>query len=306
MKMSMLERIMIPEGIRIPVFGGVWYKFISRMTRKCISSIPIERLTLNTEKRDVIITCTLTSFPARIDSVQQTIKSLFNQSMKPDRIVLWLAEDEFAGKEMPDSIKQLMKQGLEVQFCENLYGHKRYYKLIQEQKKNEIILMFDDDILFSSATIERLYSVWKKHPDCIVCDRGQSFTLQDGKVINPGRWSAISDVGLIEPSFRILASPGGGCLIPYGALCKDAYDVDKIKKYAIKTGDIWLMFMAVENDTKIIRTYKYHRIFVLSEDQQSVQLGREAIYNGRYEQTFADLSKAYPHAFQNMMSELEK
>ena len=64
------------------------------------------------------------------------------------------------------------------------------------------------------------------------------------------------------------------------------------------------MFMACENDTKIMRTYKYHRIFILSEDEQKVQLGKEAIYQGRYIKTFNELKDAYPHAYKNMMMEL--
>lgn len=97
---------------------------------------------------------------------------------------------------------------------------------------------------------------------------------------------------MITPSYRILASPGGGCLFPPRAFYKDANNTDIIRKYALKTGDIWLMFMAVQNDTKIIRTYQYHRTFILSEQEQTVQLGKEAIYQGRYIKTFYDLCQS--------------
>ena len=92
-------------------------------------------------------------------------------------------------------------------------------------------------------------------------------------------------------------------MLPPNALYVDACNQELIKKYAIKTGDIWLMFMAVQNDTPIMRTYQYHRIFILSEEQQTVQLGREAIYQSRYMKTFEELSKAYPHAYENMLQE---
>ena len=125
--MDFWERIMIPERVRIPVLGGLIYKTLSVLARKRIAKIPFESLELNKEKRDQILTCTLTTFPDRIDSVQYTIKSLFSQSVKPDRIVLWLAESEFKNYEFPDSIKKLMKRGLEIRYCENYFGHKRYY-----------------------------------------------------------------------------------------------------------------------------------------------------------------------------------
>lgn len=305
MKMDFKERIMLPERIRIPILGGIWYRFLSRLERKRVKRIDIKSLGLNKKKRDTVLTFTLTTFPDRIDTVQYTLKSLFMQSEKPDRVILWLAEEEFRGKDLPESIVSFQKIGLEVRFCENLFGHKRYYKLIEEQKDNECIIMFDDDILFQKHVVKRLYNVWKKNPGCIVCDRGQLLTFEKGgEVMNPGFWSTNSGIGLKNPSFRILASPGGGCLLPPKALHKDACNVDLIKEYALKTGDLWLMFMAVQNDTKILRTYRYHRIFILSELQQTVQLGKEAIYLGRYLQTFKMLCQAYPHAYENMLNEL--
>lgn len=302
-KMDICERIMLPEGMRIPLLGGWLYQSLSAIARKRIAKLPFEALSLNKEKRDTILTCTLTTFPDRIDTVQYTIKSLFNQSVKPDRIVLWLASSEFENFQFPESINRLQERGLEIRYCDNYFGHKRYYKMIEEQKENECIIMFDDDILFPYCLIERLYDKWLQFPDCVICERGQVMTFDGDKILNPGRWSSTSDEGIDKPSYKILASPGGGCLFPPKALYKDANNTDMISKYALKTGDIWLMFQTVQNDTKILRTHKLHRTFIQSERVQTVQLGKEAIYLGRYVKTFEDLSLIYPHAYQNMISE---
>ena len=302
-KMDICERIMLPEGMRIPLLGGWLYQSLSAIARKRIAKLPFEALSLNKEKRDTILTCTLTTFPDRIDTVQYTIKSLFNQSVKPDRIVLWLASSEFENFQFPESINRLQERGLEIRYCDNYFGHKRYYKMIEEQKENECIIMFDDDILFPYCLIERLYDKWLQFPDCVICERGQVMTFDGDKILNPGRWSSTSDEGIDKPSYKILASPGGGCLFPHKALYKDANNTDMISKYALKTGDIWLMFQTVQNDTKILRTHKLHRTFIQSERVQTVQLGKEAIYLGRYVKTFEDLSLIYPHAYQNMISE---
>ncbi len=303
MKMSFSERLMIPESVRIPYFGGVLYRALSRYARKQVRKINIADLSLNKVPRDTTLTFTLTSFPARIDTVQYTLRTLFTQSMKPDRVVLWLSAEEFEGMELPDSIKEFQKVGLEVRFCENLLGHKRYYKLIEEQKDNELIVMFDDDILFPKRLVERLYSTWKKFPNSVVSERGQLLAFDDNKIINPGRWSPISKVGLKKPSYRLLSGPGGGCLLPPGALYKDACDPEIIKKLALRADDLWLMFMTVQNDVGVVRTHRYHRTFIVYDTNQAVQLGKEAIYQGHYEKSLADLSEAYPHAFDNMLSE---
>ena len=159
-KMDFFERIMLVEGCRIPVFGGIWYRLLSMRMRKKVKTIKTESLFLNKSNRKVKLVCTLTTFPDRIDSVQYTIKTLFQQSMRPDRIVLWLAEEEFPDKQLPQSVLDLQKQGLEVRYCNNLFGHKRYYKLIEEQKADECIVLFDDDILFPKYLLERLYRKW--------------------------------------------------------------------------------------------------------------------------------------------------
>ena len=302
-KMDIWERIMLPEGMRIPLLGGWLYQSLSSIARKRIAKLPFESLSLNKEKRDTILTCTLTTFPDRIDTVQYTIKSLYNQSVKPDRIVLWLASSEFENFQFPESINRLQERALEIRYCDNYFGHKRYYKMIEEQKENECIIMFDDDILFPYCLIERLYDKWLQFPDCVICERAQVMTFDGHKILNPGRWSSTSDEGIDKPSYKILASPGGGCLFPHKALYKDANNTDMISKYALKTGDIWLMFQTVQNDTKILRTHKLHRTFIQSERVQTVQLGKEAIYLGRYVKTFEDLSLIYPHAYQNMISE---
>lgn len=302
-KMDFWERIMIPERVRIPLLGGWLYQALSKRARRAIRKVPFNVLSLNDKPREKKIVCTLTTFPDRIDTVQYTIKSLFMQSMKPDRIVLWLADSEFKDYDFPESIKKLQESGLEIRYCENVFGHKRYYKMIEEQGEDELIVMFDDDIIFPKYLLERLYDKWLKFPDCVICDRGQLMTFDGDDILNPGRWSCITKVGIDKPSYRLLASPGGGCLFPPHALYKDANNTDIISKYALKTGDIWLMFMAVQNDTQIVRTYQYHRTFILSEKEQSVQLGKEAIYQGRYVKTFHDLAQAYPHAYQNMLSE---
>lgn len=44
------------------------------------------------EKKIVV---SLTSFPARIKKVHIVIESLLNQTIKPDKIILWLSKEQF-------------------------------------------------------------------------------------------------------------------------------------------------------------------------------------------------------------------
>ena len=53
-----------------------------------------------TEEREKQLIVTLTSFPERINEVHLCINTLLNQTLKPDKIILWLAEEEFPNKNM--------------------------------------------------------------------------------------------------------------------------------------------------------------------------------------------------------------
>ncbi len=43
--------------------------------------------------------CSLTTFPARINGITSVLNSVYNQTLQPDLLILWLAEDQFPEKE---------------------------------------------------------------------------------------------------------------------------------------------------------------------------------------------------------------
>ena len=55
MKMELDERLMIPERIRIPVLGGIWYRYLCKRKREQIRNVPIQSLSLNREKRETFL-----------------------------------------------------------------------------------------------------------------------------------------------------------------------------------------------------------------------------------------------------------
>ena len=44
MKMELSERIMLPERVRIPVLGGIWYRYLCKKKREEIQNVPIQSL----------------------------------------------------------------------------------------------------------------------------------------------------------------------------------------------------------------------------------------------------------------------
>jgi hypothetical protein len=65
---------------------------------KKINALINGRLEQTNRRIDNLIV-SLTSFPGRIDEIQYTIFSLLDQNVLPEKIILWLAENEFPKKE---------------------------------------------------------------------------------------------------------------------------------------------------------------------------------------------------------------
>ena len=304
MNRKLIEFLQLPETWRIPFFGGMWYRFLTKCDNKAIRKTKIKEPTLNKVERDIFITASMTSFPARIGYVHLALKSLLLQSVKPDRVVLWLAEEQFPDKKLPDELIELQKYGVEINWCEDLYGHKKYYYCLKEQKSNEVIITFDDDIIYPVDCIKRLINTHKKFPGCLVCERAQSIDYEsDGSLKNPGKWKTLSDVGVKSPSYSLNPSPGGGCLIPYQGFYKDALDKEKIYKLAYKNDDLWYMFMAAEQGVRTIKTKKYHKLFTLIEGSQTTQMATENVVGNKNMQIMEILKKEYPIAFNRILQD---
>lgn len=199
---------------------------------------------------DSRIVVSLTSYPARISTVWITVASLLQQTMRPYKLILWLAEEQFPRHEIPDSLKRLTKRGLEIKFCEDdLKPHKKYYYAIQEYPDYYIITA-DDDILYPEDHIERLWKGYGKYPDTIICHWSHRIEFDSqGKFIPYDDWP---DNGEEEPSFATLAVGCNGILYPPGSLPEETFDKNKIMETALDTDDLWLKCMEILNGWKTV------------------------------------------------------
>ena len=296
---TFVEYIKLPESCNIPLFAGWWYKLTTLLDNRLILKETIPGNPLNVGNRSEKIIASLTSYPARIEYVWLAVKSLMLQSCKPDRIILWLAEEQFPTRTLPKNLRDLIPYGLEIEWIKDMYGHKKYYYPVKNQNENEVVITFDDDIIYSPKCIERLMNVHRKYPNCLVCERGQVFL--DKSELNPGRWRTISDIGVRRPTFSINPSPGGGCLIPYRAFHTDGLNETRIRELAYKNDDLWYMFMCAQNGTRMIKTRKYHKIFSLISGSQVEQMASENVLADRNIIVMEKLIEAYPEAWQRIL-----
>ena len=137
---------------------------------------------LNNNKRDFELIVTLTTIPSRIDNIWITLESIFRQSYKPDRIMLWLSDEEFNGIVLPNSLLQLKARGLEINYCENLRSHNKYYHTVVNNP-NATIITVDDDIIYTENMIANLMQMHTEFPGAVCSNMTHLVTYQDGKLV---------------------------------------------------------------------------------------------------------------------------
>ena len=202
-----------------------------------------------TEIRNQKIIVSLTSFEPRFETIIPCLKSLLNQSVKPDRIFVYLecSEDKITAE-----MKNLEQFGITyVCNVEDLKPHKKYFFVMQTFPE-DLIITVDDDVIYPGNLIENLLQTHKKFPDCVCARRVHKIKRRfDGTLHNYVNWF-FNYEKKDKPSFDLISTGIGGVLYPPHCLCKKAFDKDLIKKLCLNADDIWLKFMENLNGTKVV------------------------------------------------------
>ena len=295
-----LEFLKLPEGRPIPVFGKRWRRFILWGQNRIVERAKLPKQPLNVLPRKEKIIASLTSFPARIEKAEIAIKSLMMQSYKPDRIVLWLSKDQFAGMELPKKLLNLQDYGLEIKWVDgDLRGHKKYFYAIQEQTADDLLITFDDDLIYPPFAIKELIKWHKRFPNAVINRRGHEITFDENGQVNPRKnWKILSRYGVKKPANLLMLSTGAGCLYPYGVLYKDVCNAELIKKHALGIDDLWMSVMLILKGTKIVKTKRASKILTIVSETQEFQLGLENMRNSLgidlHDVSVASLMQEYP------------
>lgn len=205
---------------------------------------------LTIKKRSPRLIVSLTSFPQRIPYLCYTIYSLLNQSLLPDEVVLWLAEEQFPNKEndLPERLLNLKKNGLKIKWCKDIKSYKKLIPSLIEYPQ-DIIVTADDDIFYTKDWLKRLYDAYLKNPEYIHCHRVRRICFDsENKILPYEDWSPQTEPNLSALNFF---TGNGGILYPPKSLYKDIFREELFAKLCPTADDIWFWTMAVLAGRKI-------------------------------------------------------
>lgn len=262
---------------------------INRVMPKYFAAFPSRNLKQK-QKSHVIVS--ITTIPSRIDKVWIPIECMMRQSVKPDKIVLWLGKDEFQDIVLPDNLQKLQDKGLEIRFCKDVGVHTKYYYVLKEYSDDYVITV-DDDMYYSTNLIKKLMRTAYKYPGC-VCARWvwKMKWSYHNKVYDSSTYdSFILKKAIMNPAHDLLALGVGGVLYPPDIFHKEDTQLEKALRLSPKNDDVWLKVLELRADIKVAKVNERFVPDVIVTDTQEMALSHQNVgqnQNTKYLQNSLD------------------
>lgn len=265
------------EQLRSTVRGLQWL-LAPAWTRIEWGLRPWSRTAAHGLPRRVVVT--LTSYPARYATLALTLKSLLNQTVRPDQVVLWLHEPDVA--RLPASVLRLQSEGLQIRgWPDDLRSYKKLVPLLRLEPQT-IAVTADDDARYPRRWLEELLVGHALHPQAVLCHRAHWVTFDDAGQPQPyRRWPKASEAR--GPDGALFFTGIGGVLFPPGALHADATDTKLFTALCPDADDIWLNAMVRRRGTPVLRVGRNARFPTWIGTQRGSLFRRNARGNGNDE-----------------------
>lgn len=265
---------------------------------------------LSSEERMPRLVVSLTSFPERMKDIHYTLYSLLNQSLKPDKLILWLTEEEFPNKEndVPDNVLKLKNNGLAIKWCKNIKSYKKLIPILKLYE-NDIIVTADDDIFYPTNWLELLYKSYLENKDCVHCHRAHRIKFSpDNEILPYMQWEL--EIRNVEQSFLNFSTSGGGVLYPPNSFYKDILREDLFCELAPYADDIWFWAMCVLNNKKIkVVENNIYKCLSVNKERDNGKTGEYTLFSINRTQNDVQLNNVleyYPQIKKMLLLELEK
>ena len=229
------------------IFGKKVYR---RSVDKKLSALLNGNRKLSEKKIDGLIV-SLTSFPQRITEVKYAVYSLLDQTTRPEKIILWLAESQFPNKEedLPSELLSLKKYDFDILWCEDLRSYKKLIPAL-ERFPDHFIVTADDDLYYDKTWLEKLWKSHIEHSDCVICHVAKTVEFgANGEIIPYNEWRRNTKDD--RPRRLNVQFGGAGTLYHKKYLHKDIDQKELFTRLAPYADDLWFYFMTLLGGTPV-------------------------------------------------------
>jgi hypothetical protein len=192
----------------------------------------------------------LTSFKGRYRILQRTLKSLLTQSVRPDKVILWLSDNDKTS--VPPRLLKLQKRGLEISYCADVRSFTKLVPALREYPNADIVIA-DDDIYYWRDWLAELIEHHTSHPANIIAHQIHRIVLDTRHQPVPYQaWEKRIRDDIDSPLNFGLG--GAGVYYPAGSFHPDVVRQDLFLSLCPKGDDIWFYWMARLNNRTYIRS----------------------------------------------------
>lgn len=188
----------------------------------------------------------VTSHPPRFGTLHLSLACLLDQSVSPDRIVLWIARSD--ARFLPESVTSLQNRGLQISLCDDIGPFKKLIPAL-EHNPEAYIVTADDDLYYPSRWLEALTQA--SDGETIVCHIAHRPRPNPrGELAPYAEWQKnVQDRRARSPSGDIMPTSGGGVLYPPGSLAPHVTDCNRFMTLCPTGDDLWYHWAAMMKGT---------------------------------------------------------
>ncbi|PZQ47863.1 MAG: glycosyltransferase [Micavibrio aeruginosavorus] len=267
--MSVLDKLKDPQRVynylywRVRDFIQYFENWAALLRIKKTSREPFETKP-HGRKEEVIIS--LTSYPKRFGTLHWTLECLTRQTVKADRVIVWLYEPDMA--HITPEMRALESRNVEFRAAPEDYKSfkKIFYTLTTFP--NAIIITVDDDMYYKPTMLEELIEAWSGDYKEIVCHYGVRIPVDASGKKRPFReWKEIR--GPLADALDVMPYGFGGVLYPPGALPPQTLNTADFKRLCPHADDVWLYWMARMNGCRYRKAPKDVKVLEWPSTQAS-------------------------------------
>jgi hypothetical protein len=177
----------------------------------------------------------LTSYPPRFRTLDLTLRCLLTQTVRPDRVMLWIAEADMA--KLPPAVVALAEYGLDIRACKDTRSYKKIIPALAAFP-SAYIATADDDVYYAAQWLGQLVELAGER--IVVCHRAHDVRLDDAGRMPPYlTWEPAGS----GPAGTLFPTGVGGILYGPSSLSPEVLDEELFTRLCPHGDDIWLWWM---------------------------------------------------------------
>lgn len=204
---------------------------------------------LNSNSKEIIpAIVSLTSIPARLQTLQLTIRSILNQDVKPKKIILWLHHS--LKNEVPSNLSLLENDIFQIFYSELTCSHRKLVHSL-ERFPEDIIITCDDDMMYRSNWLRLLYNEHLKNSSAIIANQTRYITYNNqGEILPYKNW--VFKAGMTFNQAAVIPIGAEGVLYPPKKLSPKTTETELFLELSPKADDLWFKVMALLQGTNAV------------------------------------------------------